>query len=322
MRENAIRETRDLARENRTPARSWEAFEHSLADALATLDDEFMVVSAKKGNRFVQFNAQPSHGLRAEVVSNAYLEEGEQLREEQLAALSALGWSPPTGTPEEATPRKQPQGSPNFFRSFPSPVRCEEVARMAVRTLADVLRIDDPSHLQYRAFDAAGHPLYLPELHLDEAPPPSRAALASPTFEKFRHKVRDSVRSFFRNDSLDFDSDGDIPLRLPSTVAYLRVLEEPLRVRAFCVLAPEISEPESLPRRVYRINGTLPLGHLALSNGGLVGCVDILVPPFVAKHLLPALAALDAIAARFADELEAVLANPADDELPQQSLAN
>lgn len=256
MRESAIQETRDQPHQNRTPARSWEAFEQALAAALATLDDEYVIVSAKEGNRFVQFGAQPSHGLRAEVVSNAYLQGDDRLVNEQLAALSALGWSPPTGAPEEATPEKQPRGSPNFFRDFPRPVPCEEVARLTVRTLADVLRIVDPSHLEYRAFDAAGHPLYLPELHLAEAPPPppKKAAPASPTFESFRHEVRDDARS----------------------------------------------ESESLLRHVYGISARLPLGYLVLANGGLYGCVDVLVPPFVAKHLLRALAALDAMAARFA----------------------
>jgi hypothetical protein len=180
MRENAIHETREATRESRTPARSWEDFEHRLAAVLGTLEDEFVIVSSKGGNRFVQFSAQPSHGLRAEVVSNAYLEGDERLADEQLVALSALGWSPPTGTPAEATPEKQPQGSPNFFRDFPKPVPCAEAARMAVCALADVLRIADPSHLEYQAFDAAGHPLFLPELHLADAlpPPPMKPAPA------------------------------------------------------------------------------------------------------------------------------------------------
>lgn len=325
MRENAIRETRDLARESRNPGRNWEAFEHRLAAALGTLDDECVVVSEKGGNRFVQFSAQPSLGLRAEVVSNAYLEAGEQLRDEQLAAVSALGWSSPKGTPEEATPEKQPQRSPNFFRDFPRPVPCEEVARMAVRTLADVLGIADPSHLEYRAFDAAGHPLYLPALRLADALPPlpKKPAPAPPAFERLRNQVRDGVLRLIHDDSLDFDADSEIPVRLDNAVGYVRVLDKPLGVRVYSVLAPRVGGSESLLRRIHEINVKLSIGRLVLSNGTVYGSVDILVPPFVAAHLIPAFAVLDALAGRLGNELRAEFGRPAaSDELPPGSLKN
>lgn len=307
MGEKATRKTRSRTRENGTPSRRWEAFERALAAAIAALDEECVILSAKQGNRFVQLGAHPSSGLRAEAVSNGYLEGDERLTGEQVVALEALGWSHPNLTPEEAAPECQPRGSPNFFRDFPRPVPCDEVARLVVRTLAEALGVADPSHLQYRGSDAAGHPLYLPGLRLADAPaPPRRPAPASPKVEAFRNEVREAVRRFYRMASLDLDKDGDIPLQLRNTVAWLRVLDGPLRVLAFCVLDAEVDESGSLPLRVLAMNARLPLGKLVVRRGVVFGCVDILVPPFVPGHLPSALAALDAMVPRYAEERAAL----------------
>ena len=115
---------------------AWPPFEKALASALAKLEeDQFLVISAKRGDRFVQFAGQGSFGMRAETASNGFLPKSEQLDDEQIKALGALGWSSPTGTPETSTPETEPDGSPNFFRDFAQPVRHEAIAELAVRTL-------------------------------------------------------------------------------------------------------------------------------------------------------------------------------------------
>ena len=136
---------------------AWPPFEKALASALAKLEeDQYLVISAKRGDRFVQFAGQGSFGMRAETVSNGFLPKSEQLSDEQIKALVALGWSPPTGTPETSTPETEPDGSPNFFRDFAQPVRHEAIAKLAVRTLAEVLRVPHPGFLQYEAFGDDG----------------------------------------------------------------------------------------------------------------------------------------------------------------------
>ena len=74
----------------------WLAFENKLAEVLEVLEeDQFLVISTKRGWGYVQFAAQGSFGLRIEAVSNHYLPEDAQLDAAQLEALLALGWSPP-----------------------------------------------------------------------------------------------------------------------------------------------------------------------------------------------------------------------------------
>jgi hypothetical protein len=62
-----------------SPARSaprptWNAFEQALSSALSVLADESLIVTARVGNRNVQFHACPDEGVLCESVSNAYLD--------------------------------------------------------------------------------------------------------------------------------------------------------------------------------------------------------------------------------------------------------
>ena len=84
----------------KAPLGAWPTFERKLAETLGALEeDQYLVVSAKRGWAYVQFAAQGSYGLRAECMSNNYLDEAHKLRAGQTALLRRIGWSPPTGTP-------------------------------------------------------------------------------------------------------------------------------------------------------------------------------------------------------------------------------
>ena len=144
------------------PLPGWESFEQALASALSVLKDEFLIVSTRAGNRFVQFHARPDARVFAETVCNAYLGPSEKLDAGQMADLLSMGWVAPTHAPGSLSPVLPPKGSPNHFREFPHPCSCAEIARFAVRTLAEVLRIASPAELQYRAFDDEGGSIEVP----------------------------------------------------------------------------------------------------------------------------------------------------------------
>ena len=101
-------------------------------------------ISTKHGNHFVQFAAQGAYGMRAETTSKSYLEKREKLSAPQIRALCDLGLSDPRGSPDEATPEQDPDGSPNYYKEFKPPVAFELIADLTVRTLAEVLRVPAP----------------------------------------------------------------------------------------------------------------------------------------------------------------------------------
>jgi hypothetical protein len=139
-----------LAHAPRQPktADAWERFEHELALALAALEeDEWLILSLKQRQRFVQFVNQGDAGLRAETVSDYYLEEGDQLSDGDRALLLKLGWDAPTNLPDAFGYR--PDGSPNYFVDLAHPVPCDELAALAVATLKTVHGAVHPGVLEY-----------------------------------------------------------------------------------------------------------------------------------------------------------------------------
>ena len=91
----------------------------------------FIILRADEAkNYYVQFAASRGETtVRAEAVSNLYLEPADMLSLRRSKALLALGWNPPT-----------PGQSPNFYRDWD--VRDEktrrQMARRAMRTLVEI----------------------------------------------------------------------------------------------------------------------------------------------------------------------------------------
>ena len=132
----------------------WPVFEKNLAEVLKSMqEDEFLVISQKRSNLFVQFAAHGEFGMRAETTSEVYLNKEESHSVRTHHALLALGWKLPTGSPSESTPADDPDGSPNYFVDFPAGTSPQQIAALSVRTLADLYEIPHPGNLEYDAFD-------------------------------------------------------------------------------------------------------------------------------------------------------------------------
>jgi hypothetical protein len=127
---------------------AWPPFEKALAAVLERLvEDQYLILLVKQTNRFIQFAAQGSFGIRVEATSNHYLSKQEKLDERQIAALIEAGWQAPTGKPNESTPENDPDGSSNFYAEFASPASFEAVARLTIRTLtASITAVSRPTN--------------------------------------------------------------------------------------------------------------------------------------------------------------------------------
>jgi hypothetical protein len=296
----------------------WSAFERDLAAALSVLKDEILIVSSRTGHRFVQFNASPEEGVFSETVSNGYLAPAEKLTDEQVAALEALGWKAPTHAPDSPSPVPVPQGSPNFFREFPKPVPADEIARIAVRTLAGVHRIPDPSALTYKAFDPQGHTLVLPALHIPREPEPPRPKPRKPQapIARLRARVLAAARNAMGDLSLAYDADGDLAVRIGSRIGFVQVREAPTVVRVYVRIAQPGSEDEDLLALLHRMNARMTLCRVVLADGAIFLAVDLPGSPFHPAHLAQAMLGLAGIA----DDVESDLAGVAG--IPGPALAS
>jgi hypothetical protein len=284
---------------------AWPALERKLAEALPALEeDQYLVVSAKRGWAYVQFAAQGSFGLRAECVSNNYLDRAHALRASQMAALRGLGWLAPTGTPRQASPKRQPEGSPNFFRDFERPVPYDEVARMAVRTLTEVFGIPHPGYLMYKAFGKKQETILIPTIGLMGEPPARpREKPRADTIQGLRELVRKAIREASGNADLEFDGDGDLSLRFGSAGVFVRVLGDPPFVRVFSQVLEGVEVNDRLVDRVNKLNADVRFARLFVLEEKVIAAVEVPASPFVAGHVTNTCLQLG----RLADEIGGML---------------
>ena len=301
MNERTVNEVSNESPAPRPAPSGWEAFEQALAFALSVLADESLVVSARVGNRFVQFNASPDEGVFCEAVGNSYLGPAEKLDAGQTSALLSLGWAAPTHSPTSPSPVVAPNGSPNFFRVFPTPYACAEIARFAVRTLTEVLRIPSPDDLEYKAFDDAGHGVTLPALPIDPvaAPPPKAKAPPKPKgpteFAKLRTKVLAATRDGTGLGSLTYE-DGSLQVSIGSRPGWIRPFEDPFYVRVHVQLLDKVHADEKFLARMHEVNSCLPMVRVIYKSGSVFLGVDFPAIPFRPEHLAQAVTALAQLA--------------------------
>ena len=285
---------------------AWPAFESKLAEALAVLEeDQYLVITEKRGWAYVQFAGQGSFGVRAECVSNNYLDEAHALRASQMTALRRIGWSAPTGTPAEASPKRQPEGSPNFFRDFGRPVAYDAVARMAVRALAGVLEIPHPGYLHYKAFDKGKRSILIPTLGLMREPPASPLETPSATtIDGLRDLVLKAVRKASGNADLEFTEDGDLPLRFGSAAVRVRVLDDPLCLRVFSPVLENVEVNDRLVNRVHELNIDARYVRFFVLKGTVFAAAEVFTSPFVAEHVASACLQLGSLANEYGQALQ------------------
>ncbi|MBK9063930.1 MAG: YbjN domain-containing protein [Acidobacteria bacterium] len=280
----------------KAPLGAWPAFERKLAETLGALEeDQYLVVSAKRGWAYVQFAAQGSFGLRAECVGNNYLDEAHALSAGQMALLRRIGWSSPTGDAwlPELLPGLRPAGS------------VRRRGRMAVRALTEVFEIPHPGSLMYKAFDKKHRTILVPTLGLkreEPAPPPEKPR--EDTVEGLRKLVLEAIREGSGNTDLGFTRDGDVALRFGSAAVYVRVLDDPPCVRMFSPVLEDVEADDRLLDRLNELNAEMRLARFFVVEGRVIVAAEMFVAPFVAEHVKRACVVVGSLADEFGGMLQ------------------
>lgn len=262
---------------------AWAPFAGRLAGVLEQLrEDQYLIISMKRSNRYVQFAGQGAFGIRAETVCHQYLPASDQLDPAQIASLQGLGWQPPTGSHDEATPEHDPDGSPNFYVESPVPVPFAALADLAARTLVEVLRVPHPGFLEYNSFDSDDNTLLWPDLGLKRA-----------TQDEGLATIAGSLLATIRQEAgiadLEFEADSSIRIRCGSVLAWICLTGQPPHVR---ILSPLLRDVEKSPRLLSRLNElNRSIGHplfYAVSDS-VVAVSYVAATPYVADHVAQAL---------------------------------
>jgi hypothetical protein len=164
----------------------WVRLKSDLSLCLADLvEDDYLVLSHKRANYYVQFAAQGQFGMLAEAASNIYLPEEARLTPDDYVTMAELGWRIPTDVIQESgrqildltgnLPRiltedpdtfRDLDGSPNFFLNISHPVDFAALAEFTVCTFREVYRVRHPGMLEYKAFNRKDVQIRFPTLRL------------------------------------------------------------------------------------------------------------------------------------------------------------
>jgi len=275
----------DPHEESAKVSRDWPVFTERLTTVLSSMqEDQFLTISDKNSQRYIQFAAQGAFGMRAEISSNAYLPRPDRLSDGQMAQLAEAGWRPPTGSPSASTPEKDPDGSPNFFIDHDAPIDAALIVEQAVRTLVRILRIPHPGFLTYDASDCEGNALVFPELGLKHTPSDDENDR-----RKIARRLLAIVREIIGINALDYDEDGDIGISFGGTATFLRLVGNPPYVRLYAPLLQEVRESPELLARLNKLNANTGHMRFFVSDETIFTVADVPAAPLDYAHLTTAL---------------------------------
>jgi hypothetical protein len=140
-------------------AAEWHHFARELSRTLSNLKKHQFLILEAQPPHYVQFVCEGSRGMRAESVSNGYLQGANRLSDEARSKVLKLGWNAPTIIPDPVSDRRgydRHHGSPNYFLDFDPPVPHRFLANLAASTLHGVFGAQHPRELRYTAFEKRG----------------------------------------------------------------------------------------------------------------------------------------------------------------------
>src|SRR2546421_4035755 len=202
--------------------------------------------------------------LLALAVGNSSLPEGYRLDRHQVAALVALGWSPPGVVP----------GSGDDFGLVGSTEEARQIAVTIARTLRDVYGAPHPAFVTYVARDTNDVLVEIPVLAT--ARPLLGRATADGSVDltalgedeaadlPLADRVTTVVAGLLKTtpDALQVDSDGDIGIRSGSAMVFVRVRENPPLVDVFSPGLTEVELTEKLFMKLSELTNRMPIGRL------------------------------------------------------------
>jgi hypothetical protein len=260
---------------------AWETFAQKLATVLERLNkDDYMCLLVKRSERYVRFSMEEA-GMRVEITSNLFLEKQEKLEEQQISSLIAAGWIAPTWKPGDPMSNDDAKGCPNFFIDLTLPVSFNAVASMTVHTLAGILHVPNPRHLEYFAFDKTEVPLEFPELGLTLAEIEKNGVKP----EDLSRQLLEIIRETIGVNDLEFDEEGDIGVRYRSALSFVRMNYDNLFVSMFSKILTDVQESTAVISRLNDINSEEIMVRVFYKDGVIYGVADIPALPFVGAHV-------------------------------------
>lgn len=287
---------------DKSTAQAWHSFEDRLAEVLSVMDDTAdltigSVASSSETVPFVRFSAVARDTLRAEAASNGVLADAYQLTAAQLSALEAAGWQPPT--------TEGPYPSPNFSLEC-SQENTGELARQAVAVLRDIYGIQHPIFLAPDQLAEILQPREVPLTGTTEFDPEDVVATIPVNREHLDDMVTAELTEMFGHEPMR-DAEGDIAIRVGSTMLFLRTSADHREIIVFSSLVHDVDGRSRAMEVLSDLNAEVRLVKFQLIRDRVFVTTSVFAHPFVPAHLHQAVRILSEVADGIDDDLAAKL---------------
>lgn len=281
---------------DRSTAEAWAGFQARLSEVISMMDDsaDLTINAEAEGDGagpFLRFSAPARDLVRCEAASNATLGPSFRLSESQQEAMAALGWHEPS--------LDGPRPTPNFWVEDAQEC-CERVSSLAVAALRDVFGVP--------------HPVFLAPDQLAEVlrgPTPGEPTVAVPAVrgdaepgaqERLNALVDAELTDLYGHPPMR-DGEGDVAIRVGSTMLFLRTSRDGQEVVVFAAVVHDVAGRSRATEVLNDLNVEARWVKFQLVRDRVFVSISVLARPFVAEHLRHAVRILSEVADGIDDEL-------------------
>jgi hypothetical protein len=300
---------------DRSTAQAWTEFQSRLSEVISMIDESADLTIGTESEShgpppFVRLSSPRRDVIRCEAASNAVLGDDFQLSSELLTEMERLGWRPPTVERENSSAAEVTQPTANFWIELPQ-LESDRISELTVCALRDVYGVQHPIFLA---------PDQLAEV-LQPTPPPiergpsirvrevERADLL-PTMPRDQQHLNDMVDAelaeMYGHRPIR-DAEGDVAIRVGSTMLFLRTSQDGQEVVIFAAVVHDVAGRSRAAEVLNDLNVEARWVKFQLIRDRVFVTISVLARPFVPDHLRQAVRILSEVADGIDDELAAKL---------------
>ena len=284
---------------DRSTEQAWRNFADRLADVIAIMDVTHdltigsVTVTTTETAPFVRFSAVARNTVRAEAASNGVLGENYQLGGPQLELFDLHGWAPPAAggcviTPHFWVERAQEEAA--------------ALAEVAVIALRDIYGIQHPVFLAPDQLAEILQPPTKPLVGESEFDDSDITAVVPVNPEHLEDMIEDELSEMFGHRP-PRDAEGDLAVRVGSTMLFVRVSADHREIIIFAPLVHEVEGRSRAMEILSDLNTEVRFIKFQLIRDRVFVSLSIFAHPFVAAHLLQALRMMSEVADGIDDDL-------------------
>lgn len=283
---------------DRSTEQAWRNFAERLSEVISVMDDshDLTIGSIATGAEtvpFVRFRSVSRDLMRAEAASNGVLGEDYQLGPGQLAAFEEQGWHAPMSEGRDATP--------NFWIQLPQE-ESDRLANLAIGALRDIYGIQHPVFLAPDQLAEILQPRPRPLMGTSEFDAEDVTAILPVSHEHLDDMVETELTEMFGHRPLR-DSEGDIALRVGSTMLFLRTSADHREVIVFAAVVHDVEGRSRAMEILSDLNAEVRLVKFQLIRDRVFVSLSVFAHPFVPAHLHQAVRMMSEVADGIDDEL-------------------